>query len=137
MSAPLYITTVLGDSRPVQRFYEDGSFDCPWCGSAVVFPKRQCENPACDSCKYWTESALLERREREAARLAEEARRKRDHELTMERIKEEKARRLAWQKEQFAEAEKRGACLHCLFLPGWERVRFVKHRKTCPKMRQR
>jgi len=130
------IRTVLGDTRPVVRHYEDGSFECPWCCAAVIFPKRECENPACDSSKYWTPERLQERRDREAHRLEDEARRKRDHEAAMQRIAEDKALREIWQKEKVDECIRRGCCLLCLFQPGWDRVKFVKHRKPCPKRRR-
>jgi hypothetical protein len=127
------VITVLGDSRPVTRTYGDGSVDCPYCVAAIIYPATECSNPACDSSKYWTPAALQERRDREAARLAEEARRKRDHAWAMQRAEEDRILHEQWRKDQVAEAIKRGACLLCLFLPGWDRVKFVKHRKPCPK----
>src|SRR6266403_1345971 len=41
----------------------------------------------------------------------------------------------AWLDATYAEARRRGACLACVIAPGWERARFVRHRRpdTCPE----
>lgn len=133
MSALQQVATVLGDTRQVVRWYPDGSCDCPWCNHPVVAPATRCENPGCDAFPGWSPSALAEHRAKRTLAEAEEARRRRNHAMAMERIVEEREHHEAWQAEQVDEARRRGACVRCLFQSGHERAKFIRHRGTCPK----
>ena len=130
MESPITtITTVLGETRPIARTYGDGSVDCPFCTSPIVYPAIQCLNPWCDAYPAWTPDALKARqtkRQEEDERRAQESARRQS---VAQAINERHAEHQAWESAQIAEAKRRGACLHCLFAPGWERVRFVKHRQ--------
>ena len=128
------ITTVLGDSRPASRYYEDGSFDCPYCWAAVISPATTCPNPGCESSPYWTPEKLAASRAKDEAKRIEEAQRKRNHEWAMERIQEDKRTRAAWREEQIEIAKVKGTCLRCL-IDNYDRVKFIKHRGICPKSR--
>lgn len=74
------VRTVLGDERVVEKVYEDGSVNCPWCWAAIRAPELpHCPNPACWANARWDPERLREARfraERELAdREAEERRR--------------------------------------------------------------
>jgi len=129
------ITTVLGDAREATRTYPDGSVDCPWCGSAIVFPSTECRNPWCDGYPGWTPGALMERRrlvQEEKAWLEREAR---NREWSAKYARERRDAHETWIAETYAEARRRGACVPCCFAPGWERSKYVVHRGLCPKER--
>ena len=137
MLVPIHaISTVLGDSKHVTRSYPDGSVDCPYCSNAIHYPAFQCRNPYCDANPQWKPDALREHREKRAADKAQ-----RDYDNESRRQGAEFARaciaeHVAWESAQIDEANRRGACVLCLFQPGWERVRFVVHRAGCPKRRR-
>lgn len=57
VQAKIVITTALGDSRNVTRYYDNG-FDCPFCNYPVQYPKIFCENPGCDANVFWKPEAL-------------------------------------------------------------------------------
>lgn len=139
-----------GEARPIERVWPDGSYECPWCHYSVAADAAGCGNPNCFALvgsSYWTAERIAARRAEQAARAAEEARRKRDHELALERIAAERQERLDKWAVVAAEAERRGACLACLRASAWEsfgnpwnppdrpdgRARFVKHRGACPR----
>lgn len=127
------VGTVLGDSRPVTRHWADGSAQCPFCTSPIIYPKTSCENPWCDAHPSWTPAALATRREEQEAK---ERQTRRDEETRRSvreaaRIRAEEHKK--WEQEQIVECRRRGACERCLFQPGWERVKFIKHRGACPK----
>lgn len=131
---PETITDILGNSLPVTRTYEDGSFNCPHCGYAVVAPALECSNPWCAAHPEMplkaAERIVLEKRKAAEERAARE----RNLRLARERIEEERAAREADWAEVRAEVERRGACLRCAaktFEMG--RVRIVRHRKACPR----
>ncbi len=131
------VTTVLGDSRAATDFAADGDFMCPYCTSPIFRSRGQkaCENPACDANPGYTPETLTRVRAKREAEEKERAEWRRNHTLAMERIQRENDARRAWEQEQVAEARKRGACLRCLFQPGYQCVKFIKHRGLCPKER--
>jgi len=139
MTTPSNVIDVLGRSRLVRDTYPDGSFTCPFCDAAVIAPAERCENPGCSASTYAIANpacaeTFREKIAAEERRQAEEAERRLNHERAMTRITEDNARHEAWRQEQIAEANRRGACLRCLFAPGWERVKFIRHRGgVCPK----
>lgn len=89
------VFTSLGESRNVKRYYQDGSFDCPYCFYAIVCPKQQCENPWCDT--LLNANLLTDRRRKQEEQRREEEQRKRNHELAMLRIEEERKAREEYQ----------------------------------------
>jgi len=131
---------VLGREREIAQTFPDGSFTCPFCAAAVITPAERCKNPGCPASTYAIANpacaeTFREKIAAEARRQAEERERRLNHERAMTRITEDNARHEAWRAEQIAEATRRGACLRCLFAPGWERVKFVRHRGgVCPKV---
>jgi hypothetical protein len=137
------LTDVLNRERAITRTYADGSFDCPFCAVAVITPAVRCENPGCSASTYAMADPrcavhFREQAERDEARKAEEARRRRDAEWAMKRHQEEQTERAAWIAEQHAEQERRGTCRRCLNPDPFRRVaRFVKHRNACPQLQSR
>src|SRR6266436_4401544 len=70
------VRTVLGDARPVRRWYGDGSADCPYCGAALSAERGEirdgaCHNPWCDANPNNSPERLAAERERRAT-LAQE-----------------------------------------------------------------
>mgnify|MGYP001608748924 CR=1 FL=1 len=131
----MLISTVTGESREAIRTYPDGSVDCPFCTYPIITPST-CQNPWCDANSSWTPDALIARqtkRREEAERITQETTLRKS---VARAAKERHAEHQAWEVAQIAEARRRGACLHCLFAPGWERVRFVVHRQGCPKVQK-
>ena len=131
---------VLNRERPITRTYPDGSFDCPFCAAAVITPNPRCENPWCPAsaaamANPASAPAFQAKLDQEETRQRESSERQRNHTLAMERIVEDHRRHEVWRQEQIAEATKRGACLRCLFAPGYQRVKLVRHRGACPRQR--
>ncbi len=130
------ISTVLGDFRTVTKSWDDGSVQCPYCTYPIGPEEVSCPNPWCEAHTAWSPEALARHREEKvrehAARKAEEDRR----ESIKQAVADRNRVHAEWQAEQIAEAERRGACLTCLFQPGWERTKFVRHRGPCPKQRR-
>jgi len=124
------MSTSLGDSRPVTRTYGDGSVDCPYCANPILFPGKDCRNPACDTnCGKET---LRARRAKQAERIAALEAIKRQAAAIREGDEQRELAHENWREAQINEALERGACLRCLFQPGYKRVRFVRHRGDCP-----
>ena len=72
------VRTILGDTRPVVRWYGDGSADCPYCATAQSVERNEvrdgaCHNPACDAHPGYLPERLAEAREQRAAREREGA----------------------------------------------------------------
>jgi hypothetical protein len=131
------VRTVLGDARPVVRWYGDGSADCPYCATAQSVARNEvrdgaCHNPACDAHPSYPAEQLAAVRERERAAELERARWRREY--AAQRASEHQA----WLDATYAEARRRGACLACVIAPGWERARFVRHRQqgACPRRKR-
>lgn len=137
MSNQITVTTILGESRTPKFIYPDGSFECPFCFCAVIHPKTTCDNPACDANPYWTPDGLRARIAKREALAQEETKRKQNHESAMARIRQDRAEEEAWRNEQIAKCKEGGYCEYCLFQPGYKRVKFIKHRTTCPILRSR
>ena len=135
------VLDVLGRERVISRVYPDSSFDCPFCTSPVVAPATRDSNPWCSASRYAVSNlgsadAFRVRIAADEARQREADDRARNHAAAMDRLREDHARHQAWEREQVAEARRRGACLRCLFVSGWERVRFTRHRGECPRERR-
>lgn len=129
---PFFVTSVLGKRRAVASRWPNGFYTCPFCCYPTTGP---CGNPACEGNPG--------RDPADAARAEEEARTEAENRAQAARrtaalagyAQEAEAREEAWRWAQVEEARRRGACERCLFLPGWQRVRFVRHRGRCPKER--
>lgn len=143
------VTIGNGEARPVARVWPDGSYECPWCFYGVQAGAPGCGNPNCFALvgsSYWTAERIAAVRAEQAAKRDEEARRKRDHELALERIASERQARVDKWAVVADEAERRGACVDCLRRSDWEsygnpwnpperpdgRAKFVRHRGACP-----
>ena len=127
------ITTVLGDSREAKRTYPDGSFDCPYCTYPIIAPVTQCSNPWCEAHPKLSAEALIAIRADKAAHAAEVSRWEAMNRIRIAAAAQRAEAHRQWEREQVAEAKRRGACLRCLFQSGWERVKFIRHRGRCPK----
>src|SRR5882724_10820358 len=73
-----HVRTVLGDTRPVRRWYGDGSANCPYCGYALSAGRGEirdgaCHNPWCDANPSYTAERLTAVRAERAAREREQA----------------------------------------------------------------
>lgn len=137
------VRTVLGEEREVERIYPDGSLDCPFCRQPVLVgtfdPIAEyliCPNGFCDAHPGYPPEQLRQARAERAAKAAAEARRKRDVEWARKRTSAFRELREAWEKEQFAEARRRGTCIKCLWTGRGGDPRFVRHRGPCPKSRK-
>jgi hypothetical protein len=140
MSPGNVVRTVLGDERTATRIYGDGSIDCPFCSNAISAERDStylqdgtCPNPWCDANPSWQPHALQAHREKREREAQEVAARARNHRAAMERISREREEQQEWEAQKIEEAKQRGACLRCLFQPGYRAVKFVRHRKECPK----
>lgn len=129
------ITNVLGETRAIESLYawnendqHHQAYSCPFCGSACV--EIQCQNPACSAGKWATVETAQKAKDQAEARAKEEAERKRNHEWTMERIRQENAERAARHDAFVALIRERGGCFKC---SDYYRSKVRKHRKECPK----
>jgi len=135
-----HVRTVLGDTHPVRRWYGDGSADCPYCGTALASERGEvaggtCCNPWCDAHAGHVPERLAAEREKRAADERERAAEAERARWRTEYAAERAADHQAWTEATYAEARRRGACLACVVAPGWERARFVRHRRpeNCPR----
>ena len=128
------LTNVLGETLLVLKFYEDGSFNCPFCSYAVIAPATLCSNPWCSANPTMPVAAAQKIVDDAAKRKAEEERRKSLHTWSMQRIAEDRQAKAQFRADTIAEAKNRGTCVRCC-LDNYDRVKFVKHRGTCPKER--
>lgn len=132
------VIDILGRDREITQTYPDGSFTCPFCASAVIFPADRCQNPGCPASTHAMGNPACRvhfqaRIEAEQARQAEAERRQRDHAWAMQRIADEQTVREQWIAGQYDEQTRRGTCRRCLKPDAFRRVsRFVKHRSICP-----
>lgn len=135
------VTDVTGETRAVDKTWPDGSYNCPFCGSAAS--PEGCKNPACSAGEFALANPAAARpryeeaKRRAAERKEEEARRQRDREWSENYRNEqlqEQARRRA---EVEAEANRRGACVRCALEPlPYRAPKYIKHRGPCPKGRR-
>ncbi len=136
---PRVCTNVLDEIREITRTYPDGSFDCPFCLAAVIAPAARCSNPWCSACDYAmsdperTRPAFAERRRKEEAERLRQQEEKARRESVARAAEERHQAHEQWERDTYAEARRRGACLRCVIAPGWERAKFVKHRGACPR----
>jgi len=126
----IIVTDCLGRTRTPDKVYADGSYNCPFCSYAVA-PGASCGNPACFSRPgFPPETARRWLAEADARQAAEEARRQ-AHAADMARARLAAERRRQAHAAAVAEAQARGCCPHCA-VDRYGRVKFIKHRKTCP-----
>src|SRR5438105_854289 len=94
------VRTVLGDTRPVVRWYGDGSADCPYCATALSVARNEvrdgaCHNPSCDAHPSYAAERLAtvrtERAARERERAAEAERARWRSEYAARRVSEHQA----------------------------------------------
>lgn len=135
-ATPAALTDLLGEERPVRRTYPDGSFDCPFCSSAVPTPAARCANPWCSAsvdALAHPESApsFRKRAERLAREEVERTRRRRDNEAAMRRIGEDRAAREAAESNLLARVQAARGCWRCSSRLG----RVTRHRIACPRAR--
>ncbi len=147
------ITDVLGRVRTVEKVYPDGSWNCPFCFSAVGVDrdvrdaqrhytgggcgKTHCQNPACFANPHYPPDRARAEVAAAEARAREEASRKEVHRWAMARAEEARQARAAHKAEVRAEAEKRGACVSCALHSlrfGAAVAKFTKHRAVCPRV---
>lgn len=134
---------LLGREREIEKTYEDGSFNCPFCHAAVLAPAERCDNPACPASTHAFENPGCEKHfreaiEREERRQAAEATWRRNQQLAMERVAEEHEARRRREHEAMEEARRRGACILCVSkdLSVGREPKFIKHRNGCPRRRR-
>lgn len=131
MAPTMTITNVLGETRAVGQVWEDGSYTCPFCGSAVMAEEvsKGCPNPACDAGRWASRDRALEARQRAEERRQEAADRER-------RAAAMRASMERWQAKRAAaaqEARAAGYCMTCWSRSGGRRT--VRHRS--PDFHQR
>src|SRR6266404_3799368 len=122
-----HVRTVLGDTRPVVRWYGDGSANCPYCGYALSAERGEIRDGACHAAERERRATLARERTAEAERAR----------WRTEYAAERAAEHQAWLDATYAEARRRGACLACVIAPGWERARFVRHRQPAACQRRK
>lgn len=151
------ITDVLGRTRPVEKVYPDGAWNCPFCGAAVS-PERDvcrgraggytidcggvahCPNPACFANPHTPVAHAREQLAAAERRAEEERQRKETHDWAMKRGEEERQARAARVALVRTEAETRGACVTCALHSlrfGAAVAKFTKHRGACPREKGR
>ncbi len=145
------ITDVLGRTRTVDKVFDDGSWNCPFCNYAVNPSQTcrgraagyrndcgtvaHCQNPACSANPHnpaeWVreQEAEAERQKRE-----ERARETRMAEA-VKRAQEDREARAAATESLRQVAIKTGACVRCALHPSNYKKKLVKHRGPCPRER--
>ena len=154
-SGPVQITDVLGRVRTVEKIYEDGAWNCPFC-TAAVSPARDachpglgyavycggavhCPNPACFANPHYpVDRARKELAAAAERRAQEERQRKEVNEWSRKRAEEDRQARVALSEMIKEEAKTRGACVGCALWSlrfGASVAKFTRHRKpgTCPR----
>ncbi len=137
----LGVRNVLGEERQPSKVWPDGSYNCPFCGSAA--PPDGCKNPACSAGEFAlanperTRAIYAERKAQADARQAEEVRRQDVKEFS-ERYRQEQDQEHARKRQEvIQEAHQRGACVRCALEPlPYRAPKYVKHRGACPKERR-
>ena len=139
-----HVIDVLGRTRPIEKIWPDGSYNCPFCMAAVEANRKcvgypggcsygtHCQNRACFANPHYpVDRARREYAEHERRR-EEEAQRAANREWS-NRYAEEQRRERAAQIDAIAkEAQTRGACVRCALKDAPYRTKFVKHRGACP-----
>jgi hypothetical protein len=132
------VTDVLGREREA-RMFEDGSYDCPFCGAGVQVGSKEhalskCPNPACFAHPNYPLEVAKQKLAEQEQREHEEARRE---EIERWRTKYAAERAQAAAEHEAAvveEARQRGACVACALksIRYGGKSKFTKHRKSCP-----
>jgi hypothetical protein len=127
------VTDVLGTSKPVARYYGDGSFDCPHCSYPVRADQGlslEAHNPWCiANPAYPVDSALQFVADRERKE-QEEAERRRSRDASIARAEEYRQSQERTRTAKLLDAKARGLCVTCLVRSDFRKE--VKHRKACP-----
>ena len=124
------VSTVLGDSRPVVRYYGNGEFDCPYCGNST--DKPQCFNPWCDANPQYNPERLTQvRTERERVN-AEKLAQENIQRARIAHAAEYQERQAQVRQETIDKARAEGYCVNCATRYP---QKLVKHRKECPHTR--
>lgn len=129
-AAPATVTSILGETKSVEFTWPDGSHQCPFCGYPAA---GECENPGCPASKYATPANRhrFEEAAREAEkRAAEDATRKRNHELALQRIEREQAEAAEARRKWRLDVMTAGGCLAC---SNHYTGKIRRHRGECPK----
>lgn len=150
MADSVVVTDLVGRERPVVRFWEDGGYDCPFCGYPTTadcagsgwvrqVEGRHCCNPGCTANPHLdpvkVRAGFEESERRRERQEAEDAERRARHEQFMAAMDANRqADRQRWA-EVAAEAKNRGACLECLSRSRWRsEPRYIRHRSGCPRL---
>lgn len=136
----LVVKNILGEERPVEHAYPDGSYTCPFCHYGVQSSERGCPNPACTArvdaatgeldfpratAEAWRTSALT--------RAADEAERVANAKWSAQWRETQRAEQATRRAEVEKEVVARGACVRCALKDfPYGKVKFVKHRGECP-----
>lgn len=132
------VRTVLGEAKPLARHYEepDGSVyygsDCPFCFYPISPEHDSCRSPFCVT-QFRNAQKLMDFYHQQAALEYEEYQRKRNYELSMERIRLDKEAEEKAYREAVAEAKRRGSCVQCCWA-SYRRAKFIKHRAGHPHL---
>lgn len=148
--AQTQITDVLGRVRDVQRTWPNGSWECPFCCSAVD-PERDrcrgtvhgyrndcdgalhCQNPACFANPHYPVERAREVLATEERKRAEEARRLVDRAWAKKYAEGQAQARAEKIRSIQKEAQARGACIRCALKDApYRESKFIKHRTRCP-----
>jgi hypothetical protein len=125
-TTPEVVTNCLGESRPVNSSWPDGSYACPFC-EAPVSPshrERPCPNPMCEANPHTKPEEILRRREQQAEHECEAARRKAQAEHMSAYARNWRERQAA----EVAAARDAGYCTTCFVRSGHRRR--VRHRTS-------
>lgn len=137
------VSNCLGQSKPIEHTYDDGSYNCPHCYGAVKGDWLGCRNPACfarvdDLGRLDYPIAEAQKREAAAKAAAEEkASQRRLADWRQEYADTRRRERAERISEVIAEARRRGACERCVNVSDYGPVKYVVHRKACPKAKRR
>lgn len=130
--ATITVTDVLGNIKEVTRTYGDGSYDCPHCNNPIRADEGlgPCKNPWCIANPSMPVDAARALFEKAEAKRKEDEQRKRNHQLALERIENDRVTRNEAIAKAEQEATKKGQCLRCLRRSDYRKG--IKHRGQCP-----
>ncbi len=125
------IANVLGEVKPVQRFYGDGSYDCPHCHYAVRADEGfgPCRNPWCVANPQMPVESARELVKKAMQIERDKADRERNHRLAMERIGRDNEAREQRYREAHAASIAEGFCYKCYCKSRFTKK--TKHRGVC------
>jgi hypothetical protein len=130
------VRDVLGREREPDKTWPDGSYNCPFCFAAVHPEARPCPNPACTANPAFPIERAREAVARAEERAEEAHKRERLAEWTQKYREDSRRQALERVAAIQTEAMRRGACVRCALKDAPYRVKYVKHRGTCPLERK-